>query len=105
MKLLPTSKYTRWVLINIVNICCIIICFILLLKILFLDTYSVSVYYQQKNELKKLAVRSEKLQDENKALEIEIDKLKNDPVYIESLARRNYSMVKKGEEVYLFKTN
>ena len=72
---------------------------------LFLDTYSLTVFYQQKNELKRLRSINENLLADNKQLEEEIYKLKNDPLFIESLARKNYSMVKKGETVYVFKQN
>lgn len=41
-----------------------------------------------------------KTQDEIDRFEGEIKKLKSDSVYIEEIARREYGMVKKGEEVF-----
>ena len=41
--------------------------------------------------------KNEKLARENHNFRIEIDRLKHDPVYIESIARHELGMVKKGE--------
>ena len=40
------------------------------------------------------------LEAEKKQLEIEKDKIKNDPEYIEKIAREKYKMKKKDEKVY-----
>ena len=103
MKTLFQIKKLKLTFSNIVKVSCVVLCVYFVLNILFLDTYSLTVYYQQKNELKRLNHINENLVKENKQLETEIDQLKNDPLHIESLARRNYSMVKKGETVYVFK--
>ena len=99
MKKLLEIKHIR----SILKILCIILCVYFVLDTLFLDTYSLTVYFQQKNELNRLRNINENLVADNKLLQEEIEKLKNDPLHIESLARKNYSMVKKGETVYVFK--
>ncbi|MFC1650229.1 septum formation initiator family protein [Candidatus Latescibacterota bacterium] len=38
--------------------------------------------------------------EEKKQLELEIEKLKNDSLYIEEIAREEYGMIKDGEEVF-----
>ena len=40
------------------------------------------------------------LEEENKHLQIEKDKIENDPEYIEKIAREKYKMKKKDEKVY-----
>ena len=103
MKKLSQIEEVKPFIRRIVKILCVTLCVYYVLNILFIDTYSLSVYFQQKNELNRLRNLNENLVTDNKQLAEEIEKLKNDPHYIESLARRNYSMVKKGETVYVFK--
>jgi len=42
----------------------------------------------------------EEANEDIRALKTEIDRLKNDPLYIEELARTQYGMIKDGEEVF-----
>ncbi len=56
-------------------------------------------------EVKILEGRIEKIQDENKQLEEEIARLKNDKKYIEKIARENLGMVGKNEIIYFFDAN
>ena len=80
-------------------------CLLLFLNIMFIDTYSFIAYLSSSDRLKKLTTSNERLMTQNSQLELEIEKLKNDPLHIESIARKNYSMVKQGETVYIFRNN
>ena len=42
----------------------------------------------------------EDLNKENEKLELETERLKSDSIYIEELARKEYGMIKKGEEIF-----
>jgi cell division protein FtsB len=55
---------------------------------------------QQK--LAKMTESNNRLNDTIQELQTEVDKLKNDNFYIETIARRDYKMVKKDEIVYIF---
>jgi len=50
-----------------------------------------------KRERDQLVGENEKLARENQAISIEIDRLKHDPGYIESIARRELGMIGKDE--------
>jgi len=50
-----------------------------------------------KKERDQLVGENEKLTRENQAISIEIDRLKHDPGYIESIARRELGMIGKDE--------
>ena len=50
-----------------------------------------------KQEQEKLVQKNERIARENLALRIEIDRLKHDLGYIESIARQEYGMIKKDE--------
>ena len=54
-------------------------------------------FIKQKNDLEN---EIKILEAEKKQLEIEKDKIKNDPEYIEKIAREKYKMKKKDEKVY-----
>jgi cell division protein FtsL len=55
--------------------------------------------YRVRQERKRLEQELESLKAEKKKLEEEIDRL-DDPEYIEKIAREEYGMAKKNEEVY-----
>jgi cell division protein FtsB len=102
MSLFADKKLSNY-LPTVIRIVCIIFCVYFVLNILFFDTYSLAEYLAQKSELKRLDSANDKLLEMNKQSETEIDKLQNDPFYIEGIARKNYSMVKRGETVYIFR--
>jgi cell division protein FtsB len=54
-----------------------------------------------KNERNQLAEKSEQLTHKNLSLSVEIDRLKNDPKYIENVARQELGMV--GEDELILK--
>ena len=88
---------------KIIRYACLgLFCYIVL-NIFFFHNYSIRVFFKSKSDYEKLIVSHEQIKETNLKLENEIEKLKNDPFYIESIARRDYKMVKKGEIVYNFK--
>ena len=60
-------------------------------------------YYRVNKELGVVHARNQELTAENEALKEEIGKLKNDPAYIQEIARKKYGMIKKNEIVFEFK--
>ena len=56
---------------------------------------------QQK--LEKLQADNSRLEKENTTLREEIDKLQDDPAYLEEKARKDYGMLKENEVLYIFK--
>lgn len=56
-----------------------------------------------KQEQSKFVQKNERLTRENLAISIEIDRLKNDPVYIESIARQELGMIRDNEIILTLK--
>ena len=56
-----------------------------------------------RNNLEKLQADNSRLKKENKALREEIDKLRDDPAYLEEKARKDFGMLKENEVLYIFK--
>lgn len=53
-------------------------------------------------EIGQLKQRIDDLEEENKGLKEELEAMKNDPEYIESLARKELGLIKPGETKYKF---
>ena len=64
--------------------------------------YGALKYYGVANELDEILTQNEQLRETNNALRQEINKLKKDPVYLEEVARRQFSLIKKNEVIYEF---
>jgi len=58
--------------------------------------------YHLNKEKQEVQRRLETLKDENLKLVREVDALKNDRRYLESIARRDFGMVRKNEVIYQF---
>ncbi|MCM8818566.1 MAG: septum formation initiator family protein [Candidatus Omnitrophica bacterium] len=56
-------------------------------------------YYSAYKTLKFYESEILRLKKENKILAEKIDRIKNDPFYIEKLLRENYGMIKEGEYI------
>ena len=56
-----------------------------------------------KQEQRKLVQENERFTRQNLAISIEIDRLKNDPVYIESIARQELGMIRDNEIILTLK--
>lgn len=73
---------------------------LLLLALLFfiiISEHGLADLRSLKKERDQLVGENEKLTRENQAISIEIDRLKHDPGYIESIARRELGMIGKDE--------
>lgn len=65
---------------------------------LLLNDFGFYRYQNLSNEIEKLNFRIEKLQEENKKLEGQIDSIRRkDPSKIEKIAREKYDMIRPGE--------
>lgn len=58
--------------------------------------------YELNREMNELVLRSESLKQENENLKREIEALKSDKRYLESIARRDFGLVRPNEVVYQF---
>ena len=76
---------------------------LLILWIFFAPNKGVFDMIRTHNEIKKLQAANQRLEDENKALQEEINRLQNDPTYLEEKARKEYGMLKENEVLYIFK--
>ena len=55
-----------------------------------------------RKRLDDLQAENQKLAEENMALRQEIDRLQNDPAYLEERARKEYGLLKENEVLYVF---
>lgn len=77
---------------------------LLILWAVFSPSYGILRYSHLKNELAGLKADNEKLLKENQTLQAEIERLKReDPEYIEEVARKKYDLIKKNEVIFSFK--
>jgi cell division protein FtsL len=76
---------------------------VLLLMVLFAlavtAVYPLREYVEQRHRIEQLAAKQRALQAENERLRREQQRL-HDPAYVEQLAKRDYNMVKRGEEIW-----
>jgi cell division protein FtsL len=59
-------------------------------------------YYQLSNELTQLEAANLELQENNRQLREGIERLSNDPAYIEKIAREQHGLLRRNEFVYVF---
>ncbi|MEK6195028.1 MAG: septum formation initiator family protein [Deltaproteobacteria bacterium] len=83
---------------------CILILFSMLLFILFSDK-GLSDLFKLKSERDRLMNQNVQLKKENDTLYRTIERLRNDPEYIESVARKELGMIKKDEVILKPKNN
>jgi cell division protein FtsB len=76
---------------------------LLILWIIFAPGRGAFGLFRTQKELKRIQADNIRLKDENKALQEEIDRLRNDPAYLEEKARTEYGMLKENEVLYIFK--
>ena len=72
------------------------------LWILFAPGTGVYSLLKLRNQAIELENQTKELLEVNESLRAEIDRLKNDPVYLELIAREKYGMLKKNERVFDF---
>ncbi|MFZ5770424.1 MAG: FtsB family cell division protein [Thermodesulfobacteriota bacterium] len=70
---------------------------------LFFSPNGILTYYHLKKQIEAVKAENDQLKEENRLLQQKIDKIKNDPAYLEELARRDYDLLKKNELVFEFK--
>ncbi len=70
--------------------------------IIFAPRSGVWALLQQHFRLKEFEQKTSKIEQGNKDLEKEIKRLRNDPAYLEEVARREHGMLKKNEYIYDF---
>jgi cell division protein FtsB len=59
-------------------------------------------YLQQRSELRELREKTVFLEQSNEKLKEEVDRLRDDPAYLEEVARREHGLLKKNEYIYDF---
>ena len=64
--------------------------------------YGARRYYQISRELAAMQEENTRLQAENKQLRTEIHRLKNDPVFLEEVARQQHGLIKRNEILFDF---
>ena len=73
------------------------------LWIIFAPNRGILDLFRAQEKLEKLQAENRKLEKENKDLREEIDRLQDDPAYLEEKARKDYGMLKENEVLYIFK--
>lgn len=79
-----------------------LLAFLGLAWLLFSPGNGVLSVFSTKSELRKLQAETDELSRENAVLEAEINKMKNDPAYLEEVARRDFGLLKPNERVFDF---
>jgi len=82
----------------------VIIVSLLILWVAF-SPYGLLRLFRVHHELSEVKTENERIQEQNKGLQEEIEKLENkDPEYIEEVARKKYGLIKKNEVIFKFKS-
>jgi len=76
---------------------------VLVALVIYLYIDGIERFYKLHLENEKTKAKIEEIAYENRSLEMEIDALKNDKLYIERVAREELGMIKEGEKIYRFK--
>ena len=72
--------------------------------LLFVPGRSIMSYRSVQQQITELSRENERLEERNRELAEEIERLQTDEVYLEELARKKYGLLKENEIVYEFKT-
>lgn len=78
------------------------LCLLLVAWILFAPTNGAYHYFRLQSKIDETARQNQILSETNESLQSEIDRLTNDPAYLEETARTKYGLLKKNEIVYDF---
>jgi cell division protein FtsB len=70
--------------------------------ILFVPNVGIVSYFQKIARVRTLEEKTVQLEKSNTSLSTEIERLKNDPAYLEDVARREQGLLKKNEYIYDF---
>lgn len=74
-----------------------------LLWIILLPGSGLLSLWKKRSELKTLQQQNIMIDRENTQLQEDIDRLQNDPAYLEEIARKQHNLLKKNERVFEFK--
>ena len=77
---------------------------IALLWIIFAPGAGIITLMNKRSELEKLQQETAQIEQQIGSLQKEIDRLHNDPAYLEEVARKDFDLLKKNEKVYDFST-
>lgn len=83
----------------------LLLAFIGLLLLFFMPGRGLLHYRNLRKQAEALRTENQQLRDSNQKLDAEIKRLKTDDKYLEELARKEYGLLKKNEEVYEFKSS
>ena len=86
-----------------INILLVIGLFFLIVFWLFFGKNGFLNLYRMEKQRERLLKRIYEIQMENRRIALEIERLKNDPRYIEKVARKELGLVKENEIIYQFK--
>jgi cell division protein FtsB len=75
---------------------------LLVLLWLILSPWGVVSFVRLRHDLAEMRAGNRELAETNRALEKEIDRLKNDRAYLEKVAREQYGLLKKNEVIYQY---
>lgn len=78
------------------------LCLLLIAWIFFSPINGAYHYFRLQSDIDTIARQNLVLSEQNEGLRAEIDKLTNDPAYLEKTARTEYGLLKKNEIVYDF---
>ena len=70
--------------------------------LLFFPGSGLLAIYSKRKEVQALTAETQHLQKDNALFAAEIEKMKNDPVHLEDVARREFNLLKPNERVYEF---
>ncbi len=76
---------------------------LLLLWIFFTPNRGILALFRSQKEIEKLQTENKRLEQEKMALQEEINRMQNDPAFLEEKARKEYGMLKENEVLYIFK--
>ena len=76
---------------------------LLVLWLVFAPNRGIWALYRSQTEIERLQAENSKLVEENMVLQEEINRLQNDPAFLEEKARKEYGMLKDNEVLYIFK--
>lgn len=101
MKRRPKQKLTPFQKQRLRKVCIALFC-IALLWLLLAPGSGVVALLRQRSALEALEQETQRLKIQNEELQAEIEKLREDPEYLEEIARKEYGLLKKNERVYDF---
>ncbi|MDD3196359.1 MAG: septum formation initiator family protein [Paludibacter sp.] len=79
-----------------------IVAAVFLVYLIFFDDHNLIKKYGMRQEIKQLETELSMFREDIEANKQEVERLKNDSVYLEKVARENYLMKKDNEDIFLF---